>query len=58
MENVYFYFGAFLRAAKQAGWSQAHINAVLDDARSSDYDHAVSILLDAIGETEEGAISY
>jgi hypothetical protein len=57
-ENVYTYFAAFLRAAKKAGWSQEQINAVLDDACSDNYDHAVSVLVDAMGETEEAAIIY
>jgi hypothetical protein len=52
-ENVYVYFAAFLRAAKKAGWSKEEINVVLEDARSSDYDHAVGVLLSAAADTEQ-----
>jgi hypothetical protein len=47
MYNIYEYFAVFMRAAKKAGWSQERIAAVLEDARSSDYEHAMSVLLGA-----------
>lgn len=47
MYSIFDYFSRFLRAAKRAGWSQARIDAVLDDARSHDYVHAMSVLLEA-----------
>jgi hypothetical protein len=53
MENVYTYFAQFLRAAKNAGWSQERIDAVLTDARSSDYLHALEVLHDAMVGIEE-----
>lgn len=50
MENIYTYFAQFLRAAKRAGWSPECINAVLADARSSDYEHALEVLYEAMEE--------
>jgi hypothetical protein len=53
MENIYTYMAQFLRAAKQAHWPQSRIDAVLDDARSSDYVHALEALWDAMAEIKE-----
>ena len=53
MENVFVYFADFKRRAKQAGWAQQRINAVLDDAMSSDYEHALEIISSAILEMQE-----
>jgi hypothetical protein len=53
MENVYVYFASFLRAAKRAGWPQERIDAVISDAKSGDYDHAVSTLLAETSEAQE-----
>ena len=50
MLNIYEYFAVFLRAAKQAHWSQERINAVPEEARDGDYDHAASTLLAARDE--------
>jgi hypothetical protein len=50
-ENIYHYFADFKKAAKEAQWPQARIEAVMEDARSSDYDHAVKVLTFAIHET-------
>ena len=61
MENVYVYMAQFLRAAKKAGWSQEDIDAVLEDARSGDYMHALEVLYEAMAEIEEeteATISY
>ena len=52
-ENVYFYFASFLRAAKQADWSPEHTDAVLSDAQSADYEHALAVLLDAFDEIDQ-----
>jgi hypothetical protein len=51
----------FLRAAKHAHWPKERIDAVLKDARSSDYVHALEVLWVAMTEIEEEAeasISY
>ena len=51
-ENIYTYFAQFVRAAKQAHWSQERIDAVIKDAQSADYVHALAVLLDAFTELE------
>lgn len=48
MENIYTYFAQFLRAAENAGWSKERIDAMLADARSGDYVHALEVLYEAI----------
>jgi hypothetical protein len=53
-ENIYTYFAQFVRAAKQAHWSQERIDAVIKDAQSADYVHALTVLFEAIGEIEHG----
>jgi hypothetical protein len=55
MENIYAYFAAFLRAARRAQWSQERIDAVMVDARSQDYEYAVSLLSGAILKANEEA---
>lgn len=37
--NAYFIMGRFRQEARRAGWSEANIKAVLDEAMSSDYDN-------------------
>jgi hypothetical protein len=37
--NAYMILGLCQRAAKQAGWSQERIDAVMKEMRSKDYDH-------------------
>ena len=53
MENIYVYFAYFRREARKAKWSQERIDAVLDEAMSGDYSHALGTLLDAISELQE-----
>jgi hypothetical protein len=53
MENIYVYLAQFVRAAKHTHWSQERIDAVLNDARSSDYVHALVVLGEAMAEIEE-----
>jgi hypothetical protein len=53
MENIYIYFAQFLRDVKNAGWPQTRIDAVLSDARSGDYEHALEVLYEAMIEIEE-----
>ena len=52
-ENVYTYFAQFVRTAKQAHWSRERIDAVIKDAQSADYVHALAVLLDAFTELEQ-----
>ena len=57
-ENIYTYFAQFVRAAKRADWSQERIDAVIKDAQSADYVHALAVLLDAFtGLEQEPVIS-
>ncbi len=37
--------GRFKRAAERAGWPDAEIKKVLDDAMSSDYDHLLATIM-------------
>ena len=55
-ENVYTYFAQFVRAAKRADWSQERIDAVIKDAQSADYVHALAVLLDALTEIDQEPI--
>jgi hypothetical protein len=42
--NAFFLMGAFARQARREGWTKEEIDAVLDEARSRDYDHLLSTL--------------
>jgi hypothetical protein len=50
--NAFTYFAEVRREARRAGWSQDRIDAVLKDAMSGDYDHAVETCLSALAEIE------
>lgn len=43
--NAYALMGAFQRAARKQGRTAEEIQAVLDDCRSSDYDHLLQVLV-------------
>lgn len=43
--NAFFLMGAFSKAARRQGWSSEEINLVLDECRSSDYDHLIHTLI-------------
>lgn len=43
--NAFFLMGAFSKAARRQGWSSEEINLVLDECRSSDYDHLLQTLI-------------
>ena len=51
--NAFFLMGAFSKAAKRQGWSAEEIKAVLDDARSGDYDHLLQVLIAHTEEAED-----
>ena len=53
VDNAFAYFAYFKREAKKAGWSSERITAVLDDAMSSNYEHALAVILDALSELQE-----
>lgn len=43
--NAYAILGAFNRAARRKGYSEATIKAVLDDATSGDYNHLLRTII-------------
>ena len=43
--NAFALMAAFQRAARRQGWKQAEIDGVLKEARRSDYDHLLCVLL-------------
>lgn len=43
--NAYSLMGAFQRQAKKEKWSQEEIKQVLDECKSSDYDHLLQTLI-------------
>lgn len=43
--NAFSLMGAFQRQAKREGWSPDEIKLVLDECRSSDYDHLLQVLI-------------
>jgi hypothetical protein len=42
--NAFFLMGAFARQARKEGWTKAEIDAVLNEAKSRDYDHLLCTL--------------
>jgi hypothetical protein len=54
-ENIFFYFGDFVQAAKLAKWPKERVEEVLKDAQSGDYKHALEVLFAAhleLGEVQ------
>ena len=44
--NAILLMGAFARQARLEGWTREEINAVLDDAKSGDYDNLLRVLME------------
>lgn len=44
--NAFVLMGAFQRQARKEGWTPEEIKTVLDEAKSSDYDHLLATLAD------------
>ncbi|GAC1700234.1 MAG: hypothetical protein NVS9B4_01260 [Candidatus Acidiferrum sp.] len=44
--NAFVLLGTFSREAKRQGWTASEIKAVLDEARSGDYNHLLNTLMD------------
>ncbi|MFD1063687.1 hypothetical protein ACFQ1Q_10560 [Winogradskyella litorisediminis] len=42
--NAFMIMGVFQRQAKREGWTQAEIDAVLKEAKSSDYNHLLATI--------------
>lgn len=43
--NAFALIGGWKRAARQEGWSDDEINAVIAEAKSGDYDHLVQTIM-------------
>jgi len=43
--NAFFIMGRFQGAAKKAGWSQEDIDALMEEAMSSNYDHLLHTIM-------------
>ena len=43
--NVFVLIGAFMRQADREGWTDAEINAVVEECQSGTYSHAVATLM-------------
>lgn len=44
--NAFNLLGQFQRAARKQGWAADEINAVLEEAKSSNYDHLLATLIE------------
>lgn len=44
--NIFAIMGAFSRQARREKWTQQDIDAVLEEAKSGDYDHAIATISD------------
>lgn len=44
--NAFMLLGLAKRAARRAGWSEEHWAAVASEAKASDYDHLVQVLME------------
>ena len=44
--NAFALMGAFSKQARKEGWAQDEIKAVMDEAKSGDYDHLLCVLMD------------
>ena len=51
--NAFVVMGAFSRNARQQGWTKDEIQAVLDEAKSGDYDHLLATIMDNVEDAEE-----
>lgn len=48
--NAFSIMGNFRRAARQQGWSQEEISAVLKEAQSGDYNHLLATIIEHVEE--------
>lgn len=51
--NAFSILGAFQKQARKEGWTQEEINLVLDEAKSSDYDHLIRTIVDHCEDFDE-----
>ncbi len=43
--NAFSILGAWRKLARKSGWSEEEIKSVMDDAKSGDYDHLLSVIM-------------
>jgi hypothetical protein len=48
--NAFAIMGRFIKAARRADWSQEEIDAVLNEAKSSDYNHLLATIAEHVEE--------
>jgi hypothetical protein len=51
--NAFALLGHFQKCAKKSGWSEEEINQVLKEAKSSDYDHLIDVLMSYLEDEED-----
>nr|DAY41728.1 MAG TPA: hypothetical protein [Caudoviricetes sp.] len=51
--NAFSLLGAFQRAARRQGWNSEDIQKVLEEAKSSDYDHLLLTLVSHCNDPED-----
>jgi hypothetical protein len=51
--NAFMVMGAFRKAARKQGWTDAEVKVVLDEAKSGDYDHLLATIMDNVEDAEE-----
>ena len=51
--NAYSLLGAFRCQARKEGWTEIEINKVMNEARTSDYNHLLRTLMAHCTDTEE-----
>ena len=55
--NAYMVMGVFRRQAVRDGWSKEEIDAVLTEAKSSDYDHLLATIVNHCEAIDEDDIN-
>lgn len=53
--NAWSLMGAFSAAARRQGWTAEEIKVVMDDCRSSNYDHLLQVLVANTISPDQGA---
>jgi hypothetical protein len=48
--NAFAIMGRFIKAARRTGWSQEEIDVVLNEAKSSDYNHLLATIAEYVEE--------
>ena len=53
--NAFVIIGVFKQQAKKEGWSKSEIDSVLKEAKSKDYDHLLSTIMNHCEAKDEAA---